>query len=67
MRHQLHFYLNDDKITDDFIIQEIKKESNLSNLIKSLLYVYYKELKPYGERKTEDLAQILKATLTKER
>ena len=48
MRHMMTFYLNDDKIADDFIIQELKKEKNISALVKGLLFNYYKELKPYA-------------------
>ena len=51
---QYHFYLNPGKITDDFIINELKEEKNLSRLVKGLLYVYYKEIKPYGERKIDE-------------
>ena len=47
---QYHFYLNPGKITDDYIIQQLKDEDNLSRLVKGLLYVYYKEIKPYGEK-----------------
>ena len=48
MRHQLNFYLNDDNITDDFIIQNLKKERNISGLVKSLLWDYYKTMKPFA-------------------
>ena len=48
MRHQMNFYLNDDNIIDAFIILELKKERNISGLVKSLLWTYYKEVKPYG-------------------
>lgn len=50
MRHQMCFYLNDDKISDDFIIENLKKEKNISGLIKGLLYHYYKEIKPIEKK-----------------
>ena len=53
MIRQLNFYLNDDKITDDFIIQELKKEKNRSGLIKALLWNYYKELAPFAKTKEQ--------------
>lgn len=44
---QYHFYLNPGKIFDDFLIKQLSKEKNLSGLVKSLLWVYYKEVDPY--------------------
>lgn len=57
---QHNFYLNDEKITDDFIIKELRKEKNKSALIKSLLWNYYKELAPFAktqEASTEELTK----------
>ena len=45
MQKQFHFYLNDEKITDSFLIRELAKENNLSGLVKGLLYDYYKTMK----------------------
>ena len=53
MRHTLTFYLNDDNITDDFIIKELKTEKNVSGLVKSLLWDYYKYSKPYVQTKEQ--------------
>lgn len=58
MRHMMTFYLNDDKIADDFIIQQLRKEKNISSLVRGLLYTYYKELKPYAiEKENSQLAK----------
>lgn len=46
---QYHFYLNPGKITDDFLIKELKEEKNLSGLVKALLWNYYKDIKPFGD------------------
>ena len=45
---QYHFYLNPDKISDSYIIDQLKTEKNLSGLVKGLLYSYYKYSNPYG-------------------
>ena len=34
---QYHFYLNPDKISDSYIIDQLKTEKNLSGLVKGLL------------------------------
>ena len=52
---QYHFYLNPGKITDDFLIKELKEEKNLSGLVKGLLWVYYKEVKPFGDKTIESV------------
>lgn len=57
MRHMLTFYLNDDKIVDNFIIQELRKEKNISALVKGLLFNYYKELKPYAINKESQVTK----------
>ena len=45
---QYHFYLNPDKVSDSYIIEQLKNEKNLSGLVKGLLYSYYKYSNPYG-------------------
>ena len=57
MRHMMTFYLNDEKIADDFIIRELKQESNISALVRGLLYNYYKELKPYAINKESQVTK----------
>ena len=45
---QYHFYLNPDKVSDAYIIEQLKTEKNLSGLVKGLLYSYYKYSNPYA-------------------
>ena len=45
---QYHFYLNPDKISDAYLIEQLKTEKNLSGLVKGLLYSYYKYANPYA-------------------
>jgi hypothetical protein len=48
---QYHFYLNDDKISDNFIIEKLNQERNVSGLIKGLLFSFYKDNEPYAREK----------------
>ena len=56
---QYHFYLNPDKVTDAFVIEQLRTETNMSGLIKGLLYIYYKDIKPYQEISAPELKQKL--------
>ena len=47
---QYHFYLNPDKVSDAYIIEQLKTEKNLSGLVKGLLYSYYKYSNPYAAK-----------------
>ena len=47
---QYHFYLNPDKISDAYLIEQLKTEKNLSGLVKGLLYSYYKYSNPYAAK-----------------
>lgn len=47
---QYHFYLNPDKISDAYLIEQLKTEKNLSGLVKGLLYAYYKYSNPYAAK-----------------
>lgn len=47
---QYHFYLNPDKISDAYLIEQLKTEKNLSGLVKGLLYSYYKYANPYAAK-----------------
>lgn len=47
---QFHFYLNPDKIKDAYLLDQIKKEKNLSGLVKNLLYNYYKYSNPFAAK-----------------
>lgn len=67
MIHQLHFYLNDDKKIDDFIIQELREtNTGISNLVRSLLYIYLKykrNAKESGEFDTADFVKLVDARI----
>ena len=47
---QYHFYLNPDKISDAYLIDQLNTEKNLSGLVKGLLYSYYKYSNPYAAK-----------------
>ena len=47
---QYHFYLNPDKVSDAYLIEQLKTEKNLSGLVKELLYSYYKYSNPYAAK-----------------
>ena len=47
---QFHFYLNPDRVSDAYIIEQLKTEKNLSGLVKGLLYSYYKYANPYAAK-----------------
>lgn len=47
---QYHFYLSPAKVTDSYIIEQLKTEKNLSGLVKGLLYSYYKYSNPYAAK-----------------
>lgn len=69
MRYQLHVYLNDDNIIDDYVIKEIKTTSiSFSKLVKALLFIYFKHArKSEPDFKTADFVKLVDARLTKER
>ena len=61
MIHQLHFYLNDEKKIDDFIIQELRTtNTGISNLVRSLLYIYLKHRRQSTESGEIDTADFVK-------
>lgn len=61
MIHQLHFYLNDEKKIDDFIIQELRTtNTGISNLVRSLLYIYLKHRRKANESGEFDTADFVK-------
>ena len=47
---QYHFYLNPDRVSDAYLIEQLKNEKNLSGLVKGLLYSYYKYSNPYATK-----------------
>ena len=57
MRQEFSFYLNDDNITDRFIINNLATEKNKSGLVKAVLYDYYKNLEPYARYKERQLTK----------
>lgn len=67
MIHQLHFYLNDEKKIDDFIIQELRTtQTGISNLVRSLLYIYLKHRRhanDSGEFEAADFVKLVDARI----
>ena len=67
MTHQLHCYLNDDKKIDDFIIQNLKSTKiGFSNLVRALLYIYFKHgTKDDDNFQTADFVNLVDARIKK--